>query len=313
MKKIKGTLIRRQDRAVATTSLRHDLNSNHQHDDTTNQPGSSSTSEKPIESLLKSSSEVLGISLNNKRWIEGVCKRCNAVPWERLRDRLSEKVPPNLERVLELQDPDCRLCRFFVRFIYMHEDLDAPYSLRVLEGDYQDTFPHIIDPRLSQRYVGCLTLEGHMPPSQPLIVVSELFTKEKDANAIFEDFFPEEVDFEKARRLIYDCNERHGGCRLESEVNLDNLKLIDCEKRAIVGAFAETPDFVALSYVWGPRSFEATNHDLNCWQEVPKTIRDSMTATETLGFKYLWVDRYVRRHAQIDNVIAQKMLTVTVY
>jgi len=48
---------------------------------------------------------------------------------------------------------------------------------------------------------------------------------------------------------------------------------------------ATSDRYVTLSYVWGKDSSS---------EEMPLVVRDSITVTKKLGYRYLWVDRYVR-------------------
>jgi hypothetical protein len=63
--------------------------------------------------------------------------------------------------------------------------------------------------------------------------------------------------------------------------------LIDCQTLDIM--LAEDMPYVALSYVWGCGSAATSITEL---EALPNTIRDAITVTLKLGFRYLWVDRY---------------------
>ena len=67
------------------------------------------------------------------------------------------------------------------------------------------------------------------------------------------------------------------------------MKVIDCVERRIVPAPLDCV-YIALSYVWG------TNQACPSLEEkLPQTIEDSITTVLHLGYRYLWVDRYVRK------------------
>jgi hypothetical protein len=52
-------------------------------------------------------------------------------------------------------------------------------------------------------------------------------------------------------------------------------------------------DYATLSYVWGTVPAASADPITGCLpNRIPKTIRDALTVCITLGFSYLWVDRY---------------------
>ena len=68
----------------------------------------------------------------------------------------------------------------------------------------------------------------------------------------------------------------------------EKMKVIDCAERRVVPAPLDCV-YIALSYVWG------TNQACPSFDEkLPQTIEDSITTVLYLGYRYLWVDRYVR-------------------
>ena len=104
---------------------------------------------------------------------------------------------------------------------------------------------------------------------------------------------PTDADLGVIESWLSECNTLHiEGCRTQNRQYVNNLKVIDCAKRAIVPA---PPDcsFVALSYVWGPPSAQPDLTTSELDMILPPTIEDSITVTQELGFTYLWIDRYV--------------------
>jgi len=100
------------------------------------------------------------------------------------------------------------------------------------------------------------------------------------------------VDFEWMRHCISACKDRHGSSCAHSITSghIGGFRVIDCS--LATPKVIESPsncEYVALSYVWGNVSDSSFNlHD------APRIIRDSIEVTLRLGYKYLWVDRYVR-------------------
>lgn len=92
-----------------------------------------------------------------------------------------------------------------------------------------------------------------------------------------------------ARQWLNECAVYHKQCttHFKMQSTLVNLRLIDCTTRSIVLAPSDCR-FVALSYVWGK---DQTLYALG--SHLPQTLEDSLMVTLALGFRYLWVDRYV--------------------
>jgi hypothetical protein len=71
----------------------------------------------------------------------------------------------------------------------------------------------------------------------------------------------------------------------------EKMKVIDCVKRRVVPSPLDCV-YIALSYVWG------TNQACPSLEErLPQTREDSITTVLHLGYRYLWVDRYVRERS----------------
>jgi Heterokaryon incompatibility protein (HET) len=99
-----------------------------------------------------------------------------------------------------------------------------------------------------------------------------------------------------------------------SEKSTRPLRYIDVTRRCLV-ELAETPSYVALSYVWGqselPQLSELTMEAFSCEGALsddilPKTIADAVKATKMLDEMYLWVDCLCiiqSHHAEKQNFI----------
>lgn len=91
------------------------------------------------------------------------------------------------------------------------------------------------------------------------------------------------------RAAIDQCCEHHGiRCNLIPTSSVHRLRVIDCFNSASTISVILPPkpcQYVALSYVWGPKP----NNEHN----VPIVIRDAIEVTRALGIRYLWVDKYV--------------------
>lgn len=89
-----------------------------------------------------------------------------------------------------------------------------------------------------------------------------------------------------------------------------NLKLIDCETRAIVPASDHI--YVTLSYLWGKGPHDPQTSD-RLPIHVPLTIEDALSVTRQLGFRYLWIDRYCINQQKKDETYAQLQSMGSIY
>lgn len=105
-----------------------------------------------------------------------------------------------------------------------------------------------------------------------------------------------------ALQCIQECGTNHPRC-LPPTLERLPTRVIDCTEptrpRLFITQAAPPGYYVALSYVWGEeqphRTTEATLHsytELIDTSYIPKTIRDAIKVTHSLGLRYLWVDAY---------------------
>ncbi|KAI1817711.1 heterokaryon incompatibility protein-domain-containing protein [Poronia punctata] len=101
-------------------------------------------------------------------------------------------------------------------------------------------------------------------------------------------------------------------CGLGS-VPISGFQVIDCENLSVEEGKPGTP-YVALSYVWGETPFGTPRH-LDGRRLLPtqlsQVILDSIDVTRTLGYRYLWIDKFCidqdnpsAKHHQIQNMDA---------
>jgi Heterokaryon incompatibility protein (HET) len=118
------------------------------------------------------------------------------------------------------------------------------------------------------------------------------------------------VDFTIVKSWIDICKSSHGSiCNSEQSSPFASYTFIDCSSRSIADVSGKH-EYLALSYVWGRQEDQAPNNSTNRLAEtLPQVIEDAIKATLSLGFRYLWVDRYcIRResssemHHQIRNM-----------
>ena len=106
---------------------------------------------------------------------------------------------------------------------------------------------------------------------------------------------PHRVDYAIVREWLQHCQSKHkASCSGTGTQQPDSLKLINCYSRRLEQGTIPTSYF-ALSYVWGqvaPTESASQFQDGVLPSSLPKTIEDAITVTKSLGYKYLWVDKY---------------------
>lgn len=107
------------------------------------------------------------------------------------------------------------------------------------------------------------------------------------------EIVPNSIDFSFLRDMVQYCGDEHRCCKREASSldNISGLKVIDVTTRTIIQA-PEKCEYIALSYVWGTGTYGSSSGD--DLERPPRIIEDAMSVTSTLGYRYLWIDRYVR-------------------
>lgn len=100
---------------------------------------------------------------------------------------------------------------------------------------------------------------------------------------------PNRIDFDIFRELMRHCDRNHKVCHRNESQNVVGLRVIDVQTQTVIRA-PDNCNYLALSYVWGKPTDSDLSDDL---RKPPLVIEDAISVTRTLGYKYLWVDRYV--------------------
>lgn len=113
-----------------------------------------------------------------------------------------------------------------------------------------------------------------------------------------------QVYYPMLKSWLRDCEENHGpSCHGLSRLDnrpVRHFRVIDVQKMCLVQADI-TVRFAALSYVWGGpqelkseknniKKFETPNFLRECYDKIPRTIKDAIQLVSELGERYLWVD-----------------------
>jgi hypothetical protein len=103
------------------------------------------------------------------------------------------------------------------------------------------------------------------------------------------------LDLNDIKRRLQKCLRYHMSCELPYEMSSSRpsrLRVIDCSSRCIVTPPDHSP-YVALSYRWGESHSEPQKRLSNmALEKLPATIEDAIVVTRSLGFQYLWIDKY---------------------
>lgn len=102
---------------------------------------------------------------------------------------------------------------------------------------------------------------------------------------------PLKVNFDFLRRMLHKCLVDHEECRPMKVEEVARLRVIEVTTKRTCQAPPHC-EYVALSYVWGDDSTRKSTQG-----EFPLVVQNALNVTEALGFKYLWVDRYVSRYS----------------
>ena len=215
-----------------------------------------------------------------------LCSRCASIPWDYLEQNKSAWFWRDEKPTLgDLQSSSCRLCRLIASAILT----------RLVQNAHLQSVVHLEWDRSYGIEYDCLgVVRLWATPGSwigMLILTTEDFVG-GDATAYFPEV-PKRVDFNIIRPHVEACKASHKSCEPETSLQLLDLRVIDCVDNTVVVAPIGC-SFVALSYVWGGLS--ADSYVLGSQIAFPPTIENAVRSARELGYQYLWVDRYVRRH-----------------
>ncbi|CAM1501778.1 Fc.00g037620.m01.CDS01 [Cosmosporella sp. VM-42] len=104
----------------------------------------------------------------------------------------------------------------------------------------------------------------------------------------------DQVDYGVVQQWLQECDEHHRACT-RSHTTIPGLQVIDCTTGKVV-SISDDSHYLALSYVWGVRSRrDSLIRKFNSSVKkayFPRTVRDAMHVTRSLGYHFLWVDQY---------------------
>ena len=214
-----------------------------------------------------------------------LCSRCASIPWDHLEQKKGAWFWRDEKPTLgDLQTSSCRLCRLITSAILTRLVQNA-HLQSVVKMCWKRT-PEFVNDCLGSMSIWTNSGDSGNQFAGELILTTGDVTAWSTAAS-------KRVDFAKVRPGLEACKASHKSCEPAKSLQLHNLRVIDCIREAVVMA-PTACSFVALSYVWG--ELPADSYVLGSRIALPPTIEDAVKSTRELGYQYLWVDRYVRRH-----------------
>lgn len=114
------------------------------------------------------------------------------------------------------------------------------------------------------------------------------------------------IAFCDAQHKLFNCHGRG------ADSSIPYFCVIDCRASppCLVGTNSRTSlEYITLSYVWGQDTCEAPDEYGRLPRQLPELIRGVIWITLTLGYRYLWIDRYcvpqddpIRKRSLLDNM-----------
>jgi hypothetical protein len=208
------------------------------------------------------------------------CKRCSLL-WPTLASRNREATALASETKAELLKSTCRVCCLLAEAMpgYLMENptVVKPQSVRLRMRPDPDGGGLI-------EFQGAGFIRGPLDAREPLITVHH-----KEEAYLIRKFYPKSdreypprVDFDLVKRWVSNCSSSHSECKSDMQRRLQGPRVIDCTMRTVIEAPVDC-QFVALSYVWSGQHFVAKLRGAALPVRVPRTIEDSITATQLLG------------------------------
>jgi len=228
---------------------------------------------------------------------DSICHECRQVDWDSLptlAETLQQEGSTPWSRIIctieanheQLATSSCKICRI----------------LSALKPQSLDASRLVIQAAALINDDGYAVSEGLRERNE---IVTALYAYSKDNEIIFDSkclvaikrdgsssrmISPRLINYDWFKDLARACEEMHGSFCPGSSVNrFPGLKVIDVSSRTLI----EAPTgcrYIALSYVWGKQEVQSLEQDL---QRPPQLIEDAISVTSSMGYQYLWIDRYV--------------------
>jgi hypothetical protein len=233
---------------------------------------------------------------NGPDWVldpEFTCKRCsNLLGVVGASDNSLQELPVRPLAIETLARSQCKVCRLLGITCLSYRAGSETYRL-FCSGNYADDCPVFGTYSLTPRFASHDLYKDRIPifhlvPSEPKILQDAL-----------PKLYPKRVDYERVKSWIHECESAlmrnpssHQKCERKLRDTLQSFRVIDCRSMCVITAPAGC-DYVALSYVWGQCTRASRPDGSGLLNDLPLTIQDSIAVALSLGYLYIWIDRYV--------------------
>jgi Heterokaryon incompatibility protein (HET) len=269
----------------------------------------------------------------------GLCSLCDGLDLRNLTDNGNEVqdiIHQKSLLALKQSAPSCALCRLFFDQLsdkLAHQNFDdsvwsdSPIVLRGRQHLDEDYYPQ-----------GIYALKVRCDRAK-VYAVFGLYPDEEDSNVPPEGIIigggikPPEDRADLLREWIQTCNMSHQNC--SDLANQLPTRIVDVGEDGIrepylkISSPGETAHYIALSHCWGSNPtavVRTTTATIGCHKQqlplstLPKTFRDAIAITRSLGIQFLWIDSlciiqdepadWERESAVMCAVYSQAYLTI---
>jgi hypothetical protein len=208
-----------------------------------------------------------------------MCDRCATIVWKKPPRYLSSEsyhICTLHETVEELLASDCRICRMLGMSVPEPHEAIPP-----IEVTWHD-------------FVGIRLKSGRIKPLRAFGMTTDSYIDFYERPVPHKNTRTTKVDLQtdSIKQWLKQCRYTHGKCVPNQNNPLPGLKVIDCHQSCVTLA-PTSCSYVAISYVWGQavkyEELDSSISDVN----LPQTIKASIHVTMLLGYRYLWIDKYV--------------------
>jgi hypothetical protein len=251
-------------------------------------------------------SEASDLSETEESHADEVCDWCSSFDWEKLTSS-DESLRFNRRDVETLESSRCRICRLLAKVIKRSYSHFGSYTLH--HNGYGRAWrlsPSRSGHDVSEITLSLLSVNNSLSPA---LCITRIPIEDEWKHPHY--ISTQQVHDDQIRSWIEECRSAHSDyCALDSgsRSRLKNLRVIDCKQRAVLSAPLDC-DYVVLSYVWG-QGVDNQQGNLASLEHPPATISHAISFTLRMGYRYLWIDRYVRK---LDIVFEGSTLTILVY
>lgn len=222
---------------------------------------------------------------------DGLCEECRNIDWD---SALSFKGAPvrKVARCTLLSPLSCSLCAFLIESLGTYPERPSHDLLAVHIEPSLTPLLETVD-----AFVLGLVPEWDFPFRTFFSFRSNIIFEVNDTTAQTLRPITPTIDAARIKSWLDFCLDCHTiGCST-SGIVIPNLFVIECSTRKIV-ALPSGAAYLTLSYVWGtshavsqPTSVAPSKPRI-LPPGVPSTVEDAMTVTLSVGYEYLWVDKY---------------------